>query len=393
MSKTCPVYEKCGGCRYLHLSYDEQLSIKENDLMNLYGKKKVKPIIGMKNPYHYRHKVYTSFTQDKKGSVKAGLFEEESHHVIPTNNCLIQDEHANHIIQTIVDWANAYHIQAYDEDNRKGILRHVYIRTSHYFKEVLVTIVIGSKELPKAKVLISTLTKTYPEIKTIILNYNHHSTSQVLSNKERVLYGNGTIQDQLLGYTFLIGSQSFYQVNPIQTEILYQIAIEHAQIKKDDIVLDACCGLGTISICASKHAKHVVGVEYSKQAIALAKQNARQNHIKNVSFYAMDIEEFLKGVNEHFDVVILDPPRSGLSRESIRQLERLKPSRIVYISCYPETQKRDCEQLKNYTIQSVTPVDLFPWSKHVETIVKLSQKHIDHSIRVELDLDEIDKIK
>ena len=371
MSKKCPVYEKCGGCQYLHLSYDEQLSIKEKEITKLYGKKVVKPIVGMKDPYHYRHKVYASFMQDKKGMIHAGLFEEDTHHVIKTRDCLIQNEHANHIIQTIVDWANAFHIQAYDEDTKKGILRHVYIRTSHYYKEVLVTIIIGSKELPKAKVLVSQLTKNHPDIKTIILNYNDRSTSQVLSSKEKVLYGDGTIKDTLLGYDFLIGSQSFYQVNPIQTEILYTIAINQAKITKDDFVLDACCGLGTISICASKYAKHVIGVEQSKQAISLAKQNAKFNHVKNVSFYAMDIEEFLYEIDEKFDVVILDPPRSGMSKKSIQELQRLKPNRIVYISCYPETQKRDCIQLKGYQIESVTPVDLFPWSKHVETVVKL----------------------
>ena len=369
--KKCPIYKKCGGCKYLDISYEEQLNIKQEFINKLYGKKKVKPIIGMENPYHYRHKVYASFSMNHLNQVQAGLFEEESHHIIPTTSCLIQNEKANEIIQMIVEWANAFHIPAYEEDEKKGILRHVYIRTSYYFKEILVTIVIGSKELPKAKVLVSKLTHTFPEIKTILLNYNNRSTSQVLSAKERVLYGEGTIQDQILGNTFKIGSQSFYQVNPIQTEKLYNKALELSNITKNDFVLDACCGLGTISICASHNAKNVIGVEVSKQAIALATQNAKLNHRKNIQFYAMDIDEFLTIVDEHFDVIILDPPRSGMSKNSMKQIERLEPKRIVYISCYPETQKRDIQILKKYQVTEVVPVDMFPWSNHVECIVCL----------------------
>ncbi len=391
--KYCPVNKKCGGCSFLDIPYDEQLKNKREEMRKLFRTKLVEPVMGMKEPYHYRHKVYATFNKDRKtGKIYACMYEENSHRKVPSQMCLIQHALANDILTTLCKLAESMHIDVYNEDNGTGTLRHAYIRISKATNDVLLDIVIGSKGLPSSKNLVNALVKKHPQIKTIILNYNRAHTSMILGKEERVLYGKGYIQDTIEDIKFRISSKSFYQVNPVQTEALYHTALTLAKIKETDTVLDACCGIGTISLLAAKKAKQVIGVEINPQAIFDAKQNAKDNHITNTQFYAKDAAVFIQQMKVKPNVVILDPPRSGMTLPFMHKLVELSPERIVYISCNPYTQVKDIEPLKKagYQIKKIIPVDMFPFTKNIETVVLLSQQKPDDHIEIEINLDEID---
>lgn len=375
MNKECPVQKICGGCTRLHESYEEQLKHKHEELSRLYPKYHVELTIGMKNPYHYRHKVYAAFGTDRNGRLVAGMYAEHTHRIVSSRSCLIQNETANRILEGIIEIAEEMHLPAYEEDKERGVLRHAYIRVAHATGKAMAVIVIGSEELPGAKKFVSLLTQRFPEIETVVLNYNRKHTSMVLGERSRVLYGPGYLSDELLGMKFHISPASFYQVNPVQTEVLYQTAIDLAGITRNDSVLDACCGIGTISLIAAKQAKEVIGVEISPEAIRDAKHNAKLNHITNAEFYCDDANRFLDRLIDCPDVVILDPPRSGMTQGFMQHLAEMKPDRVVYISCFPKTQARDIKNLtcRGYRVKKIVPVDLFPMTDHVETIVLLSR--------------------
>ena len=377
--KKCYYNSKCGGCSYINEEYQSQLDVKYHEVQDLYKRNKVSPIIGMETPYHYRHKVYATFGYNDKGLVTAGMYEENSHRLIFAKECLIQHNIANHIMECICTIANELHIEPYDEDSGYGVLRHAYVRVSHSLNKALLVLVIGSKELPGSKAFVQKLLEKEPRISSIVLNYNNKDTSLILGDKEKVLYGPGFVTDTINGIEFRISTKSFYQVNPVQTEKLYNTAIELANLKKTDNVLDACCGIGTISLCVSNKVNSVTGVEISKEAIKDAIYNAKKNHIQNAYFYAADIEEFMDLLIDKPDVIFFDPPRSGLTKETIDATIRLKTSRIVYISCNPDTQARDVSQFSRagYRVQKIVPVDLFPYTKHVECIVLMTR--VEHS--------------
>ncbi len=373
--KKCAAAKKCGACSSLQIPYEEQLIRKQEYVQGLFLKQDVQMTKGMKDPYHYRHKIYASFYQDRYHHMHAGLYEENSHKHIDSSACLIQHVKANQILKTICDTADRMRIGAYIEDRRTGILRHAYIRVSSFNGDILLVIVIGSKELPGSKHFVSEITKKHPEIKTVILNYNHEQTSMILGRRDKVLYGRGYITDQIDGISFRISSRSFYQINPVQTEVLYKTALELADLKEDETVLDGCCGIGTISLLAARKAKHVTGVEISPEAIRDAKYNAAYNGIENVSFYAKDITSFLKNNRTAFDTVILDPPRSGMGESAMYSIRSMAPKKIVYVSCNPETQAEDLKILKKeYRIKTIIPVDMFPFTRHVECVVLMSNK-------------------
>ena len=391
--KYCPVSKKCGGCAYIDVPYEEQLKMKREEMRKIFRTKAVEPVLGMKDPYHYRHKIYASFARDKKTNrIYAGMYEENSHRKVPSEMCLIQHTLANEILTTICKLAESMRIEIYDEDSGRGTLRHAYIRISKATNDVLLDIVIGSKGLPSSKNFVNALVKKFPQIKTIILNFNRAHTSMILGKDERVLYGLGYITDRIGGLEFRISSKSFYQVNPEQTEVLYRTALSLAKIKDTDVVLDACCGIGTISLLAAQSAKHVIGVEINPQAIRDAKNNAKHNKLLNTEFYAADATEFIQRMNIKPDVVILDPPRSGMTLPFMHKLAQLSPDRVVYISCNPYTQVTDIEPLKKagYKIKKIVPVDLFGFTPHVETIVLLSKLESKNHISVELPMDDMD---
>lgn len=360
---------------YLKLDYSEQLLLKQKFINNLFRGFYVEDIIGMEEPKHYRHKIYATFGKNNKSQTILGMYKPHTHHLINSDDSIIQHELGNKILTSILEIVRKLHIEPYNEDLRMGILRHVYLRISYSTGRVMLVLVIAQKELPGSKKLIKLLLEKYPEIETIILNYNNRKTSVVLGEKEKVIYGRGYIIDELFGIKFKISSKSFYQVNPLQTIKLYAKAMELAQLKKDDCVLDACCGIGTITLVAAKSCKYAVGVEVVKQAIEDANNNAKINNIDNVSFYCADIKDFMQHNRYKFDVVLLDPPRMGLNENFLFSLIMAKPKKIVYISCNPITQKRDIKILmaKGYEINEIVPIDLFPYTEHVECVVLMSK--------------------
>lgn len=374
--KYCPSAKKCGGCRNIHEPYENSLAFKQDKVNKLYAGKKVETIIGMEDPYHYRHKIYASFSQTRDGRIIAGMYEENTHRLIDSRMCLIQHARANAILQTICTVATDMKLEAYDEDRGTGTLRHAYLRVSHANQEVLVVIVIGSKDLPGSRSFVQKIVSAHPEIRTVILNWNRENTSMILGPKDKVLYGKGYIEDEIDGMVFRISAHTFYQVNPVQTEVMYSTALQYAQLKKTDTVLDMCCGIGTISLLAARKARYVLGVEVNPKSIQDAGKNAVRNHIRNAEFLAMDGEEFIHELLDTPDVVFLDPPRSGFSGSFMQALEKLGPQKIVYVSCNPVTQARDLKVIEsNYRIEKIQPVDNFPFTSELECIVSLTRKN------------------
>lgn len=378
--KYCPSAKKCGGCRNIHEPYENSLAFKQDKVNKLYAGKKVERIIGMEDPYHYRHKIYASFSQTRDGRIIAGMYEENTHRLIDSRMCLIQHARANAILQTICTVATDMKLEAYDEDRGTGTLRHAYLRVSHANQEVLVVIVIGSKDLPGSRSFVQKIVSAHPEIRTVILNWNRENTSMILGPKDKVLYGKGYIEDEIAGMVFRISAHTFYQVNPVQTEVMYSTALQYAQLKKTDTVLDMCCGIGTISLLAARKARYVLGVEVNPKSIQDAGKNAVRNHIRNAEFLAMDGEEFIHELLDTPDVVFLDPPRSGFSESFMQALEKLGPQKIVYVSCNPVTQARDLKVIEsNYRIEKIQPVDNFPFTSELECIVSLKIKQTQRS--------------
>jgi len=372
----CPHYTVCGGCQMMHMSYDAQLKHKTKIVKRLMKSIPVDPVIGMDEPWFYRNKVISSFAHQKK--VTSGFYKMYSHDVVTIQKCYVQDQLADPIIKTINSLANKYKLRVYNEDTKNGFLRHVLIRTGHVTGEVLIVLVVSNKVFPGKSGFVKDLIKSHPEIKTIVQNVNSRKTSVVLGDQEIVLYGNGQIKDKLCGLTFSISSKSFYQINPVQTEKLYNLANEMANINKNDIVVDTYSGIGTISLIAAKKAKQVFGVEINKDAVKNAIKNAKVNQIKNVRFITGDAgHTMVQMAKEKMPIttVIMDPPRSGSDEKFLSSVVKLKPQKIVYISCNPVTQKRDMDFLikRGYKVKKVVPVDMFPMTHHVETCALLTK--------------------
>ncbi len=380
MKAKCPVFKKCGGCQYLDMEYKETLKQKEKELKGLFGNAyKIEPIVGMQDPYFYRHKVHAVFSHDKKGQAISGVYKEGTHQVLPIDSCMIEDQKADEIICTIRKMLKSFKIRTYDEDTGYGFLRHVMVRVGHVSGQIMVVLVTASPVFPSKNNFVKALREKHPEITTIIQNINGRGTSMVLGTKEHVLFGKGYIEDQLCGCTFRISSRSFYQVNPIQTEKLYQKALELADLKGKERVIDAYCGTGTIGIIASKTAKEVIGVELNQDAVRDAVTNAKRNQCNNIQFYCQDAGRFLVEMaeqKEKADVVIMDPPRSGSTEEFMDCVAKLAPEKVVYISCGPDTMVRDLKYFKKlgYIGKKVFGFDLFPFTKHTECVILLSKR-------------------
>jgi 23S rRNA (uracil1939-C5)-methyltransferase len=377
--KNCSVSKKCGGCQFQGVPYEQQLKGKDAQLKKLLGRYgRVEPIIGMEKPYYYRNKVHAVFDRDKKGNVICGTYQEGTHRVIPVERCFIEDEKSQEIIRTVRDLAKSFKLKIYDEDTGYGLLRHILVRRGFATGEIMVVLVLSSPVMPSKNNFVKALRKVHPEITTIVLNVNNKKTSMVLGDREEVIYGSGFIRDTLCGCTFRISPKSFYQVNPVQTEILYSKAMEFAGLTKNDKVIDAYCGIGTIGIVAAGYAKNVIGVEINPDAVRDARTNAKLNKLKNIEFQQGDAGEFMvnmAGKGEKADVVFMDPPRAGSDRRFINSLATLSPSRIVYISCNPETLARDLEMItkKGYRVEKIQPVEMFPFTEHVETVCLMSR--------------------
>ena len=375
----CSVSKKCGSCQYQGVPYKEQLAAKQKRMKKLLGKfANVKPIIGMDDPFYYRNKVHAVFDRDKKGNIICGTYEAKTHKVVPIEECMIEDKISQEIIRTIRDMLKSFRIKTYDEDTGYGLLRHVLVRRGFFTDEIMVVIVIGSPIFPSKNNFVKALRKKYPQITTVVLNVNDKKTSMVLGERDIVIYGKGYIRDTLCGCTFRISPQSFYQVNPVQTEILYKTAIEYAGLGRKKQVIDAYCGIGTIGLVAAKRAKNVIGVELNPDAVRDARINAKENKITNARFYQGDAGEFMENMaenGEHADVVFMDPPRTGSDKKFMSSVIKLNPSRIVYISCGPETLARDLEYLTKhgYDVRKIQPVDMFSFTDHCENICLLTK--------------------
>lgn len=378
----CSICKECGGCALQHMSYKAQLDFKKKHVEDCLKKighinVLVNDTIGMENPYEYRNKTQVPFAS-KKGKIKYGFYKADSHDIIPFSHCLIQTNLADQILASVKELMEKLKIPPYEEDKRRGVIRHVLVRVGVHTQQAMIVLVTNQAEFPNRKLLVKELLKKFSTVKTIVQNINTRDTNVILGEKEFVLFGKGYIEDTILGVKFRISSKSFYQVNPIQTEVLYSKAIELADLNKNQTVLDAYCGIGTIGLIASKHVKEVVGVEIVKQAIIDAKNNAKLNNITNANFICDDASKFivdLARVNEKMDVVFLDPPRKGVDEPLIESLLKLEPSKIVYVSCNPSTLARDLEMFKEkYEVKSVQPVDMFPHTYHVETIALLVLK-------------------
>lgn len=379
-SMVCPYAKKCGGCQYQGLSYEEQLAKKQkwvNGLMKRHCT--VYPIQGMEEPYFYRNKVHAVLDRDRKNQVISGVYKEGTHIVVPIDRCLIEDQKADEIIGTIKELMKSFKMKVYDEDTQYGLMRHILVKRGFATGEVMVVLVTASPVFPSKNNFVKALRQKHPEITTVIQNINGRGTSMVLGDKEHVLYGKGYIEDVLCGCTFRISSKSFYQINPIQTEHLYEKAMELAGLSGKEKVIDAYCGIGTIGLIASKKAKEVIGVELNKDAVKDAIFNCKRNEIKNAKFYCEDASKFMVKMVENgqkADVVFLDPPRSGSTEVFIDSLAMMAPKKVVYISCHPETLERDIRYFKKkgYMPKGCYPFDLFPWTGHVENVVVLTKE-------------------
>ena len=376
MPNTCENYEKkCGGCPLLALPYPEQTAKKQARVSTLLGHYvPVEPLRAMREPWHYRNKAIATFAM-QRGKLVLGLYAEGSHRVLPGCNCLLQNKALNQTLAAILDAARACRWTAYDEDRGTGLLRHTVLRSSADGK-VLVTLVTPGPELPGSKNFCAAMRKKAPRVVSIVQNINPTRTSAVLGNREKTLYGPGFVLDTLCGTQFAISSRSFYQVNRTQTEVLYKKALELAKLTGRETVVDAYCGIGTIGLCAAPQAKQVIGVERNPAAVKDAAANARRNKIANAHFVCADATEWMTaaaGEGLRPDVVFLDPPRAGSTPECIAAVNKMKPRRVVYVSCDPETLARDVAAFTRlgWRAAKFFPVDLFPQTRHVETVCLL----------------------
>lgn len=375
----CPVSKRCGGCQLLDIPYEKQLEKKQRQVEELLrgSCKVVYPIQGMKDPFHYRNKVHGAFGY-RKGEVISGIYKEGTHELVAVEQCLLEDKKADEIIGTIRGMLKSFKIKTYDEDTGYGFLRHVLVKRGFATGQIMVVLVTASPVFPSKNNFVKALREKHPEITTIVQNLNDRQTSMVLGDRENVLYGRGTIEDELCGCMFRISSRSFYQVNPVQTEKLYAKAMELAGLTGRETVIDAYCGIGTIGIIAAGRAGKVIGVELNQDAVRDAVQNARRNHMDNIQFYHNDASRFMTKMaqdGERADVVFMDPPRAGSTQEFVEAVAILKPRRVVYVSCNPETMARDLKAFgkKGYKAMEAWPFDMFPHTENTEVVCLLSK--------------------
>ncbi len=378
----CQAYGSCGGCCILHTNYDNQLKLKTDTArkyLERYGE--VRDCIGLEERrFNYRNKIIATLSLDKKGRVISGLYEETTHRVVPITRCRLENEHAAEVMATIREFMDKGRIKPYNEDNRKGTLRHVLFRVSAE-GETLVVLVSGNKIFPEKNKLAKIIAEKHDFVAGVVLNYNTKKTSFVLGDNEEVLFGNGYITDRMCGMEFRISPRSFYQVNTPVAEKIYTDAIMRAKIQPEDTVLDAYCGIGTIALTAAKltNAKEILGVELNQAAVRDAKENVKRLGMKNISFICDDAGDYLNaaiGADIHYNCIIMDPPRRGASESFIKAVLRMNPEKIIYISCNPESLARDLRALtiKKYNVDYIQPYDMFAGTAHVETVCLLTRK-------------------
>lgn len=382
----CTTYKRCGGCDLRHIKYEETLKMKQNAVQSLVNKTlkskvEVQSTLGMENPYNYRNKAQYPVGINKEGKPVIGVFANRTHEIIPIKECFIQYKNSQKLAKFILDFIIQNNISIYEEKTGKGLIRHIVTKIGIKTNEIMCIIVINGNNIPKEKELVSKITEKFPEVKTIVKNINMKNTNVIMGKENINLYGDGYIKDKLGEFTFKISPHSFYQVNPIQAEKLYNLAIENAEISKNDIVFDLYCGIGTISLFIAKYAKKVFGIEIVEEAVEDAKENAKMNKVENTEFIAGDVEIILdKLINQDKiipDIIMVDPPRKGLDNRSIENILKIAPKKVIYISCNPASLVRDLRKLEEkYEIDRMKPIDMFPFSKHCEVATTLKLKKI-----------------
>ena len=349
----------------------------------------------MENPYHYRNKVQAAFGTTRAGRIISGIYQSSTHNIVAVDSCMTEDRTADKIIVDIRRLLADFKMTTYNEVTGRGFLRHVLVKRGFATNEVMVVLVTGTPIFPARNNFLRALLKLHPEITTVVQNVNDRYTSMLLGPSEKTLYGPGFITDVLCGLKFRISAKSFYQINPAQTEVLYGKAMEFAGLTGRETVIDAYCGIGTIGMIAAKTAGQVLGVEVNRDAVRDAVANAKLNNMKNIRFVCADAGEFMVDMaqnGERCDVLLMDPPRAGSDQAFLSSAVTLAPTRIVYVSCNPETLARDLLFLtkRGYRVKKIQPVDMFPHTNHVETVVLLSKLNAKQHIEVELNLDELD---
>ena len=393
-NKKCPVAKKCSGCQLSNMTYEQQLEWKQKDTEKLLGGfGKVSEIIGADDPYNYRNKVQAVFRSDRNGRIISGVYQSSRNGIVGIDSCMLDDKCADEIIVGIRELLRSFKLHPYDEGTERGFLRHVLVRVGKNTGEILVTLVGGNSMFPKKHDFVKALVKRFPDITTVTFSVNRTPEMLLLGENNEVLYGEGYITDILCGKRFRISPHSFYQINHAQTEKLYDYAIKAAKLTKKDVLLDAYSGIGTIGIIASDYVKQVQGIEYNASAVRDAVKNCHENGLtRNIAFNRGDAGEFLEKkakLGTHYDAVILDPARTGADRKFLNSLVKIAPERIVYISCNQATQARDLKTLtKKYTVTDIQPFDMFPHTRHVETVVLLSHKKPDGHINVKVEFGE-----
>ena len=382
----CETYRRCGGCDLRHIKYEETLKMKQNAVQSLVNKTlknkiKVEETLGMENPLFYRNKAQYPVGLDKEGDPIIGVFANRTHEIIPIKECLIQNKESQELAKFVLEFIKKNNISVYDENTRKGLVRHIVTKVGLKTNEVMLVLVINGKEIPKEKKLVEEVLEKFQNVKAIVKNINTKNTNVIMGKENINLHGNGYITDILGDYKFKISPLSFYQVNPVQAEKLYNIGVEAADISKNDIVFDLYCGIGTISLFMSKYAKKVYGIEIVEEAIEDAKENAKINKMDNTEFISGDVEEVLDDLinNKKIipDVIMVDPPRKGLDNKSVENILKVSPKKVVYISCNPATLVRDLAKFEEkYEIKTIKPVDMFPFSKHIENVSFLELKSL-----------------
>lgn len=383
-----------------HMNYDAQLRYKTQHVQQVFQRiggfenVQVKPTLGMETPWHYRNKAQIP-VREVKGQLETGFFRKNSHDLIPVENFHIQHPEIDRAILVVRDILRAHQIVPYNEQTHTGMIRHIIVKRGHYTGQMMIILVVNGTKLPNETQIAQQITEQLPQVVSLVLNEQTQQTNVIMGRKNRILYGQDYYEDKMLGLTFRISAQSFYQVNTPQAEVLYQTALEAAQLTGVETVLDAYCGIGTISLALAQQARQVYAMEIVPEAIDMAKQNAAQNGLENVIFEAGKAEEWLPRWHEsgiRFDIAVVDPPRKGLESSFIETLVAQQPQRIVYISCNPATCARDCKLLAQagYQLEWIQPVDLFGQTSHVETVALLSKLDVDKHIDVEIKLDELD---
>ena len=379
----CPVCKKCGGCQLTNMTYEEQLSFKQAKVIKLLGRfGHVSEILTTGEPFYYRNKVQAAFGRTRGGEIISGVYQSSTHNIVKVDSCMLEDPRADAIIVTVRKMLKEFKLTVFNENNQTGFLRHVLVKVAQGTGQIMVVLVTGTKEFKSRNAFCAELRKRHPEITTIVQNVNRKFTSLVLGDEETVLYGDGYITDELLGKKFIISPKSFYQVNSEATKLLYQTALEYADIKENDRVIDAYAGVGTIGMLCADSAGEVLSVELNPDAVRDAKKNAKLNGINNMRFLCADATALLSEMAEEretAEIVIMDPPRAGSTVQFMKSVCALSPKKIVYVSCNPETLARDLDYFvrNKYKVKKMQPVDMFPNTGHVETVVLLSRKNID----------------